>query len=68
MSSRRHKRRRQCVGKKRYPTSWDAIHAKQGMGCKGMSVYRCLNCRSWHIGRTPNYAVDRGFIAARDWR
>ena len=68
MSSRRHKRRRMCEGKVRHASSRGALLARRLMDCKGLSVYHCLACGGWHIGRTPAYAAGKGFIARRDSR
>ena len=55
MASRRHERRKQCLGKVRHATEADAEYAaRKGQG-KGWQVfpYLCSCCGGWHVGHSP---------------
>lgn len=52
MASRRHERRKQCLGKVCHETEADAEYAaRKGQG-KGWQVfpYLCSCCGGWHVG------------------
>ena len=62
---RRRSHARNCPGKQRYQTREDALAAKRGIGrrSKGrqarMQVYRCLDCRRYHLGTDATDSVLR---------
>ena len=52
---------RQCGGKARHKTKAGACAQADRALDVGMNVYRCPQCRHWHIGKTrsPTRASDR---------
>jgi len=57
MSSKRNIRRRQCAGKRGYPSLADAIHAskfgQRRYGWQRLNAYHCARCRAYHLGHPP---------------
>ena len=55
------KKNRQCEGKARHATRENAaIQARKSLNV-GFNVYRCGDCKFWHVGksRSPTRAPDR---------
>lgn len=56
MASVRHKRRKACLGKRRYDTEDQALCARRlaiGRGAVHIGAYKCPHCAGWHIGHRP---------------
>lgn len=60
----------QCsTGKRGYPERAGAKEVAKFMsktGNPGTHVYRCAECRNWHVGHLPS-AVRRGEVSAQEW-
>ena len=58
------KRDRECGGKVRHPEKEGAcIHAGKILDV-GMNVYRCPQCRGWHVGKTRSATRSSDRIGA----
>jgi hypothetical protein len=69
MASKRHKRRRSCTYKIRYPTFDEARRAAHDLlqaTRRHCSVYGCKFCGGYHIGRQPTYV--KRIVATRQQR
>ena len=58
MASKRRLRRKECEGKRRYPTQGDAFAAAKvarvrADGGQYIDAYQCEHCGGWHIGHRP---------------
>lgn len=61
MASKRHQRRRECEGKRGYPTPDAAHHRLRDIlstgsmdpSCCPLHSYHCPHCGRYHVGRVP---------------
>lgn len=58
MASKRNKRRRSCIGKRRFASQIDAFNALRNLNRHlsrrdKMTPYRCKFCTGFHFGHTP---------------
>jgi len=53
----RNRRKKRCGDKVRYLTREDAAHnmilLAEQRGVTGLSVYKCVDCKEFHVGHTP---------------
>lgn len=59
MASKRHARRRQCEGKKRYADAASAQRIAAKMARRNadgwwLNVYKCPFCKAYHVGHARN--------------